>query len=225
MKKLLFAVFAHPDDEAFGPCGTLLREVESGTELHLFCLTRGEAGQNPDGLDDLGSERLSEWQKASELIGAFGRWNLKLRDGRLNNTTMILAQQQLLKIITQIIRSHKIPIEISFMTFNTNGLTGHIDHIVASRVSSYIFYHLKDKCYPVRNIWYYSLNETQQPRPSINWLFADKGYPGPNLTHIDATSQLNTIKAIIKTHHTQRDDGQKRLDDPTLGHEYFLVRD
>ena len=36
MKKIIFGIFAHPDDEAFGPSGTLLLETRSGTELHLI---------------------------------------------------------------------------------------------------------------------------------------------------------------------------------------------
>ena len=43
MKKLL-AVFAHPDDEAFGPGGTLAKYAKEGVEIHLLCATRGERG-------------------------------------------------------------------------------------------------------------------------------------------------------------------------------------
>ena len=41
----LVAIFAHPDDEAFGPAGTL--KIYSKThDIHLICATRGEAGEN-----------------------------------------------------------------------------------------------------------------------------------------------------------------------------------
>jgi LmbE family N-acetylglucosaminyl deacetylase len=42
---LLLAVFAHPDDEAFGTGGTLARYAAEGCEVYLVTATRGEAGQ------------------------------------------------------------------------------------------------------------------------------------------------------------------------------------
>jgi len=41
----LLAVFAHPDDETFGPGGTLARYAASEVEVHYACATRGEAGE------------------------------------------------------------------------------------------------------------------------------------------------------------------------------------
>ena len=41
----LMAVFAHPDDEAFGTGGTLARYAAEGCDVHLVTATRGEAGQ------------------------------------------------------------------------------------------------------------------------------------------------------------------------------------
>ena len=70
MKKVIFGIFAHPDDEAFGPAGTLIQEVQNGSELHLITITAGEAGSNPDNYDDLGQIRLEEWRRSGELIGA-----------------------------------------------------------------------------------------------------------------------------------------------------------
>src|SRR5512147_3076561 len=40
----ILAVFAHPDDEAFGPSGTLSRYALNGHEVRLSTLTHGEAG-------------------------------------------------------------------------------------------------------------------------------------------------------------------------------------
>lgn len=46
MKRLL-AVLAHPDDESFGPGGTLALYAQDGVEVHLICATRGEVGEIP----------------------------------------------------------------------------------------------------------------------------------------------------------------------------------
>ncbi len=46
--KVLLAVFAHPDDETFGPGGTLARYAAEGVDVHYACATRGEtASQTP----------------------------------------------------------------------------------------------------------------------------------------------------------------------------------
>jgi LmbE family N-acetylglucosaminyl deacetylase len=47
-QKRLLTVFAHPDDESFGPGGTLALYAKQGVEIHLICLTRGEAGDIPE---------------------------------------------------------------------------------------------------------------------------------------------------------------------------------
>ena len=39
------AVFAHPDDEAFGVGGTLSKYAAEGHNVYLVTATRGEAGQ------------------------------------------------------------------------------------------------------------------------------------------------------------------------------------
>ena len=41
----LMAVFAHPDDEAFGTGGTLAKYAAQGCDVYLVTATRGEAGQ------------------------------------------------------------------------------------------------------------------------------------------------------------------------------------
>ena len=41
----LMAIFAHPDDEAFGTGGTLTKYATEGYDVYLVTATRGEAGQ------------------------------------------------------------------------------------------------------------------------------------------------------------------------------------
>ena len=47
MVKRLLAVLAHPDDESFGPGGTLAFYAQEGVEVHLICATRGDVGEIP----------------------------------------------------------------------------------------------------------------------------------------------------------------------------------
>ena len=48
MKHSLLAVFAHPDDEAFGSGGTISRYASEGVMTYLVCATRGEVGEISD---------------------------------------------------------------------------------------------------------------------------------------------------------------------------------
>jgi len=227
MKKVIFGIFAHPDDEAFGPCGTLIKDVSEGAELHLFTLTSGEAGENPDNVPNLGEVRDEEWRRAGSAIGAFGKYNLKLRDGHLNNIMMQLASEQIMRIIRDIITSHTTPIEVEFMTFEPNGFTGHIDHIVASRTASFIFYRLKSDSLPLTRIRYYCASEAKAPTYNVDWIYADKGRSSEEIDEIvDARSYRDRILEVMRYHHSQRADYERYLstqgDD--LGLDHFIVR-
>lgn len=45
-EKHILVVFPHPDDEAFGPAGTLANFINCGTQVTYICLTLGEMGRN-----------------------------------------------------------------------------------------------------------------------------------------------------------------------------------
>ena len=49
MKQTLLALFAHPDDEAFGTGGTLSQVATAGADVTLVCTTRGEVGEIAEG--------------------------------------------------------------------------------------------------------------------------------------------------------------------------------
>lgn len=227
MKKVIFGIFAHPDDEAFGPCGTLLKEVDDGAELHLITLTSGESGQNPDNVPDLGTIRDGEWRMAGGLIGATGMHNLKLRDGHLDNITMQSASDTVFSIVEDTISSTTGPIEVDFMTFEPGGLTGHIDHIVAARLASFVFHRLKDKKLPLGKIRYYCLSEEKAPTHNTTWIYADKGYGAHEIDEIvDARSLRDKIITVMRAHHTQRADYEHYLaqQGDSLGLDHFIVR-
>jgi LmbE family N-acetylglucosaminyl deacetylase len=73
-QRRLLAIFAHPDDESFGPGGTLARYVREGAEVHVCTVTDGAAGSHhPEALSDEGAPHSGvsmAWRRREELACA-----------------------------------------------------------------------------------------------------------------------------------------------------------
>jgi LmbE family N-acetylglucosaminyl deacetylase len=88
--KRLLAVFAHPDDESFGPGGTLAYYADQGVEVHLICATRGEAGDIPDEMSlnekSIANLREKELRCAAEQLGLADVHMLDYRDSGMSGS-------------------------------------------------------------------------------------------------------------------------------------------
>lgn len=227
MKKIIFAVFAHPDDEAFTTAGALLAETRAGTELHLISLTSGSDGANPDNYPDLGLARLKEWQQAGKLLGATGMHHLGFIDGELTNKGMIEATRQIKTTIEEILKKANEPYEAEIITFDITGVTGHIDHIVASRAASQVFYTLKPSNPSFTRLRYICLPQKLYPTINTDWVYMDAGRTPAEVSEIiDARPLRDDILAVMSAHHSQRSDMEAMVksqgDD--LGLYYFIVK-
>lgn len=226
MKKVIFGIFAHPDDEAFGPCGTLLMEVKSGADIHLITLTLGEAGSNPDSLPNLAKVREKEWRTAGALIGAKSMRCLGYRDGHLDNLAMLEIHSRLTEIITTTASELPSDATIELMSMDTNGISGHIDHIVASRSACYVFYTLKTQDPRVSHLRLACASRAQSPEPNTDWLFAEAGRAGHEIDEtVDARAYQNEIIAIMRAHQSQRGDSELHIKQrgESLGLDHFIV--
>lgn len=203
MQKLLFAIFAHPDDEAFGPSGTLLKLKREGYDIHLILLTDGEGGTNPDNAANLGSVRLQEWQAAAEILGATQTHALHYPDGELEQ----VAQEELDAAVSDIIArtpdGYQEAAEVSFMTFEPHGLTGHRDHIAAAQLAS----RMAEKC-KAREIWYFCLDSTQAPLEGTTYYQPRAREDSYITTRIDISPYLGQKHRIMDAHVSQRADAE-----------------
>ena len=92
--RCLIFVGAHPDDESFGPGGTLAKYAAEGVKVYYACATRGEVGEasaeNLAGHASAGDMRWSELTCAAQALGLAGVIHLGYRDsgmpGSPNNT-------------------------------------------------------------------------------------------------------------------------------------------
>ena len=72
-KRVLLAVLAHPDDESFGPGGTLARYAAEGADVHIAIATDGAAGSVVSEFEEererLAEIRHKELEAAVDILG------------------------------------------------------------------------------------------------------------------------------------------------------------
>lgn len=228
MKKVIVGVFAHPDDEAFGPAGTLIEEIKRGAEVHLISLTAGEAGANPDNVPDLGVTRLEEWRKAGEIIGAASMTHLGYKDSELSNSDLLPIADHVQTKLLEFLTIEDVS-EIEIMSFELGGISGHIDHIVAARAACTAFYRLKPSQPRLTRMRLFCLPKSWQQEPDVSWVFMDQGHDDEVLEKVDVGGCFEQRTAAINAHHSQRHDGEQLLarckDGGDAAHfDYFVVR-
>jgi LmbE family N-acetylglucosaminyl deacetylase len=129
-KPTLMAVFAHPDDEAFGTGGTLAKYAAQGCDVYLVTATRGEGGQiaEPDLATpaNLPYVREQELRCACEIYGIHPPRFLDYVDGQMPSVHQGQAVEKLVRIMREIKPQ-------VLITFGPDGIYGHYDHIAAHR--------------------------------------------------------------------------------------------
>lgn len=228
MKKVIFGIFAHPDDEAFGPSGTLLMETRAGNDLHLITLTLGDAGTNPDDVPNLAEVREKEWHEAGRLMGAKTMHFLDYKDGQLNNLDMLEIYNKLITQVIETVKDEPDDVQIEFMSMDTNGISGHIDHIVAGRSACYAFYKLKERDQRVTRIRLACIPKSYAPEPNTAWLYMDAGRDESEISEVsDARELHDEIIAIMRAHRSQRGDGEMHIKNrgDQLGITHFIIKE
>ena len=147
--KSLLAVFAHPDDEAFGTGGALALYSTSGVHVTLVCATRGEVGEiaDPDlaNPETLGDVREEELRAAARTLGVNDVVLLGYRDSGMAGTPpnqdprafVQAPAEEVIRRLVGIIRRTRPQVVI---TFEPNGGYGHPDHIAISRHTTTAFH-------------------------------------------------------------------------------------
>ena len=227
MKKIIFGIFAHPDDEAFGPAGALLAETQAGNELHLITFTVGDAGTNPDAVPDLGAVREKEWHAAGQLLGASSMHFLGYKDGHLDNQVMIEATDRIIALVKATVADAPADTSIEFMSLDLNGYTGHVDHIVAARAACLAFYRLKKEDDRFSRVLLACVPADVSPTINTDWIFMEPGRTSSEIDEIvDARHLKEDILRVMNTHVSQRADRDYTIKSQgdALGLNYFIVK-
>ena len=216
MKKILIGIFAHPDDEGFGPSGSLYKAAQSDTDVHLLLVTDGGGGQNFDNVEDLAATRVKEWQESGSLIGATSLHRLGYEDGTLCNQVYPELADKVLELIQAILHTYSGDVELSMLTLDPNGLTGHIDHIVVSNVATLVFERLKQGTpahLELGELRYYCVCKDFAPTVRSEWIYSPAGHEEREFDEIVDISDVYPKKVeIMHAHKSQTTDLNNLLD-------------
>ena len=121
----ILTVYAHPDDEAFGPSASLARYARDGAEIQGIFATTGEEGNTSvepvPSPEDLAALREQDTRDAGEVIGYRMLHFLRYHDGTLKD----VPTDELSRRVYSIIEDFDPDI---VTTFGPAGITGHPDH-------------------------------------------------------------------------------------------------
>lgn len=133
----LLCFTAHPDDEAGGFGGALLRYAARGAETYVICLTPGQAATHRGGAksdDELSAARRREFADSCRMLRVTRGEVLDYPDGKLDRQDLHTVVSDLTRRVREF-RPHVI------MTIGPEGgVTAHPDHSMASIFATLAFH-------------------------------------------------------------------------------------
>jgi LmbE family N-acetylglucosaminyl deacetylase len=203
MRKTIVCVFAHPDDEAFGPGGTIAILAKQN-DVYILCATKGEAGQDSrkDKETPIQEHRMNELKNSAKILGVKKVIFLNYIDGTLSNN----LYHDLAKSITTQLKKLK---PHMLLTYENRGISGHIDHITISLVTTYVFYELPF----VKELYYYCLSEDQRNAMQGKYfIYRPPGYKKSEISKTIKTAAVwDTKLKAMRQHLSQAHDVQRIL--------------
>ena len=134
----VLAAFAHPDDEGFGPGGTLALLAAAGSAVTLVCATNGDVGEISDPAlatpETLGQVRQQELRAAMAVTGVPDVRFLGYRDSGMqgtddNNNPSSLYQASAGEVVGALVDIMREVRPNVVITHDPSGGYGHPDHI------------------------------------------------------------------------------------------------
>ncbi len=186
----LMIVLAHPDDESFAIGGTIAKYSALGVRITLVYATQGEMGVK--GLDAslTGILREKELRAAGVILGASDIRFLGYMDGMLS----LANPKEVVINILQVIKEIKPQIII---TFGSDGISGHPDHVAISRLTTKAY----DRSRSIQRLFYIAPSEATQQGCGV---VPSQEIAGGHVAMIDIKDHLITKVRAAQCHISQK---------------------
>ena len=197
MKKTVFCVIAHPDDEAFGPSGTLAT-LSQTHDVHVVCVTDGASDPrfHPIGGKKLSDVRREELRASAKALGVQHVHLLHFQDGTLNNN----MYHEVAAKLTELVKEHKPSLLI---TTELRGVSGHLDHVAVAMIASYVY---RENRW-IDAIWYNCISKKSSSFMKNYFVFFPEGFDREDVDLVvDITSVFQKKIAAARCHKTQIKD-------------------
>jgi len=199
--KPVVAIFAHPDDEAFGASGTLALLAKE-REVYLICVTDGSEGMNSSKKTQALAEiRQEELLNSAKILGIKEVFFLGFKDGSLSNNLYHTIAEKIQKILEEIKPE-------MLLTDELRGISGHLDHIAVSFITSYVFKRLSF----VHELWYYCITEKRAQSVQDYFIYWPPGYKKEEISKtVDVSVVWEQKTEAMYQHESQRHDVERIL--------------
>lgn len=165
---ILFA-FAHPDDEAFGPAGTIAKLVKEGHSVSVVAFCRGDR----HGRDEIAAARMRAFRKSCEALGAVAFTD--------NEDDFSLNEQRVIKQLGKLVELLNPDV---VYTHNINDL--HCDHKIVAQAALVV-------CRPGINSNIRALYMCEMPA-ATDWAFNTQFQPN---VYIDVSKFIELKKEVL----------------------------
>jgi LmbE family N-acetylglucosaminyl deacetylase len=155
--KVLY-VFAHPDDESFGPARAMFKQRREGHEVHLLTLTRGGATKQRHkygySVEEMGAVRLGEMQDVAQVLDLSGMTVLDLPDSGLKE----MDPREIERAVLQEIERLQPQVVV---TDPVHGISGFHDHLVCHAAVKRAYVELRERAPYLRRLAFHTIPEEQ----------------------------------------------------------------
>jgi LmbE family N-acetylglucosaminyl deacetylase len=159
-------IFAHPDDESFGPAPAMVRQRAQGHEVHLVSLTRGGATKVRHDLglsvEEMGELRVREMEEMAKVLDLTSLTVLDLPDSGLKE----MDPREIEVAVTRQLDELRPPLVVSYAAY---GVSGFDDHLVTHAVVKRVYCELRESpdSY-LRRLAFYTLSEVDESDRPVN---------------------------------------------------------
>ena len=199
--KPVVAVFAHPDDEAFGPSGTLALLAKE-RDVYIICVTDGAAGMNSSQkTQELSAIRREELLASAKVLGIKEVFFLNYKDGELASNIYHKVAADIQELL------ERLDPEI-VVTYELHGVSGHLDHIAVAFITTFVF----EKLSAIQELWYYCVTAKRREAFKEYFIYFPPGYNKEQIDKVfDVTEVWGQKLQAMNKHESQMHDVERIL--------------
>ena len=202
--KNIVCVFAHPDDEAFGPGGTIAK-FSKKNNIYILCATKGDAGKKSKKFkvksSKLGDIRAEELRRSAKILGVKKVFFLGFKDGELNNNLYHKLASKIRRYLLKLKPE-------TVITFEPRGVSGHIDHITTSLAAMFVLRNLKF----VKKIYQYCVLDRHSKFRKNYFIYFPQGYKYSEVQLVvDISNVWDKKVEAMRAHKSQAHDVERIL--------------